>query len=158
MKKNVTLFDKKFVIATLNLEQRALNFKNLTYNSEKALGVCQRYFRSSLTRRLIGNEILARTIAGEWSTQAFVRKKFKMSKGQVSLVFNDCVQADWFVKDNSEKNGSTQPHYQAAKIMITSIEIYQKYIWQGFDEDTIKTFLEHLILQKNMFRNETNTP
>ena len=142
---NIPLFNNEFIIATLNLEQRILNFKNLKHESENTIGVCQRYFRSSLTRRLIGNEILANTIEGKWSTQARIRKNFGLSKGQVSSIFNDCVQAEWFVVQDKMKRKSKQPHYQAAKILIKSVEIYQRYIWQDFETETLKTFLEHFV-------------
>ena len=43
------------------------------------------------------------------------------------------------------KRKSKQPHYQAAKILIKSVEIYQRYIWQDFETETLKTFLEHFV-------------
>ena len=39
---NIPLFNNEFIIATLNLEQRILNFKNLKHESENTIGVCQR--------------------------------------------------------------------------------------------------------------------
>ena len=74
---NQNLEQVKFILATLNLEQKILNFKNLDLSKNQEIRDCQKYFRSSLNKRLIGNQIIYNSIQNKWTSQSSIRNKFK---------------------------------------------------------------------------------
>ena len=138
---NQNLEQVKFILATLNLEQKILNFKNLDLSKNQEIRDCQKYFRSSLNKRLIGNQIIYNSIQNKWTSQSSIRNKFKLNKSLVSTIFNECLIAEWIYL----KGKSNQPLYKSSRILINSINIYQKYIWKDFNEKDLINFLVSFI-------------
>ena len=117
---------QKFAIATLKLENRLLNFQQNPYPKDPKTRSASYYFRSSIQKRIIGGQVLIATLDNKCITQKEIREITKLTKGIVSKVCKECVEAGWFHICNTDGNA---PCYITDKLINESGLIYTKNMW-----------------------------
>lgn len=127
----------KFTIATLKLENRILNYQNNPIPKDPKERSASVYFRSSIQKRLIAGAILINTLENKCTTQKEIRERTGLSKGIVSKVCNECVEAGWFHLKFTDMN---VPCYKTDDIVNNSASLYTKKMWSDTDDPILIEF------------------
>jgi hypothetical protein len=127
----------KFTIASLKLENRMLNFQNNPIPKNPKERASSTYFRSSLQKRLVASTILINTFEGNCTTQKEIREKTGLSKGMVSKICSECVEAGWFhIKYLSDYT----PCYMTDELINNSASYYTTNMWSDTDDPILIEF------------------
>ena len=127
----------KFTIASLKLENRILNYQNNPIPKDPKERASSTYFRSSIQKRLVAGVILINTLENKCTTQKQIREKTGLSKGIVSKVCNECVEAGWFHLKFTDMN---VPCYMTDDIVNNSASYYTKKMWSDTDDPILIEF------------------
>ena len=121
---------QKFAIATLRLENRILNFQQNPYPKDPKTRTASYYFRSSIQKRIIGGQVLIATLDNKCITQKEIREITKLTKGIVSKVCSESVEAGWFHCNTVEN----VPCYTTDELINRSVLEYTHQMWSDTDD------------------------
>jgi len=127
----------KFTIASLKLECRILNYQNNPKPKDPKERARSIYFRSSIQKRLIAGAILINTLENKCTTQKEIRERTGLSKGIVSKVCNECVEAGWFHLKYTDMN---VPCYTTDDTINNSALYYTAKMWEDIDDPLLIEF------------------
>jgi len=110
-------------INNLAHEISILNYQQYPLPSDPIIRKASIYFRSSTNKRMIAGYVTIRTIQKKLTTQKDILNIFPfMKKGNVSKIFKDCVDSDWFtVHDTVSSNIKA---YRAGDLLVESTKGY----------------------------------
>ena len=122
------------LIKALKTEITVLDFGNSPLSDVPDERAASLYFRSNLKRRLIGAFMIMRTFQDRWVSQKEIIERFKLSKGFVSQVCNEAVEAGWFIK-------KVQPRHNMPKVPVYQVSESMKNAAKKYDATKILSIL-----------------